>query len=659
MKLQIYKNMSFNTDYKQIRSTLNFTLAKSIPSPAYTLQKKLDRVPTAFLDTLHPNPSDPQPFVEYVDEGIWKTRITFHKDPSHSVLQNQRKAETGTPFANLDALCEAELQRRYPNYTVIKGIKAYFKNKLPNLTRWLMGTDQFYKEFTKKEINLFKKQIAYSACNRDDLKCRPKIEDPYLRGQLNLQDDSQLQTDHNFAKNSPMNGQSFIQDGKTVQVVQGIACSSDREVENTGNLRVVQTQSKESICYTGRADSDKKALEQASFLFFNELKTRGKGITKTTGASGNTVYQLDYVATSLLSTPWIWGTKSAIAPFPEREYVEKERAAFQKLKESGLLTIEDPNCPGSTYQVKFNPILFSRSFNMFNRYENWLPPFMTGMSYSQRVSAEGYAELEALVEHRINQLNTTPSAEQKIQAIKDTLKTLKVHQDHHHLRPEEEIIARDYLCKLLGIPLIYHCKSSTDRTSITNALSSALQQWIDLKLSIPKNVCTLINDYRFKELFASNWMAGHQITRYARGGEGTVAGETLNNKNLGLVVSRGINQNPAITHLMPERYLADFPVSSIVKTCVAYFFLLIPLTLLLYIPLFAITCIRHLAWAATLGKYPELIGPGHFILPALPATLLFNFPSIFPEKVLNENSPQIGQRLIIAGGKNGGLKDDK
>lgn len=648
---------------------LNFELAPcetTFPiSPAQKLQEKIVKVPTTFLDTLHPNPSDAEPFVEYVDEGIWKSRITFHKDLSYSVFQNKRKAEKteaeGRSFADLDSLCENELQTRFPNYTVITGAKAYFKNKFPNLTRLIIGADHFYKEFTEKEVKKLKKQIAYSACNRDDLRCIPKIEDPTLRQELNLKDDTQLQTDHNFAKNSPMNGQSFIQDGKTVHVTQGIASSSDRKVMNTGNLRVVQTRNGESICYTGRADSDKKTLEQASFIFLNELKSHGKGISKTTDANGNIIYQLDYVANSLLSTPWIWGGKSAIAPFPEREYVKKERAAFLKLKNSGPITIEDPNRPGQTYQVKFNPILFSRSFNMYNRLENWLPPFFTGMSHSQKISKKGFSELESHVQQKLvameQQLSTDlpqerkNALEQKIQAIKTTLKTLKMHQDNHHLRPEEELLARDYLCKLLEIPLIYHCKSSTDRTSITNAISSALQQWIELKLPIQDGICSLINDYRFKELFAASWMAGHQITRYARGGEGTVAGQTLNNKNLGLVLSRGITQNPAIAHLLPQRYLTEFPTSTKLKACAAYFLLLIPITLFLYIPLFATTTVRHLAWAATLGKYPELIGPGNFILPALPFSLLFGFPTVFPDKVLNENSPQIGARKLIVGGK--------
>src|SRR6185503_7609520 len=123
-------------------------------------------------------------------------------------------------------------------------------------------------------------------------------------------------------------------------------------------------------------------------------KTKGKGLTQSIDESGHLIYQLDYVANSMLSLPWIWSTESAIAPFPEREYLENERKAFLALKEKGVMTIEDPSLPGVKYQVKFNPILFSHSSNVFTRLENWLPPFFTGQSRAEEVSEEGFSNLK-------------------------------------------------------------------------------------------------------------------------------------------------------------------------------------------------------------------------------------------------------------------------
>jgi hypothetical protein len=637
------------------------------------LAQKISTVPSVCLDTLHPQERDPHPHVEYVDEGLWKSRILFQRDRSWSVFQSQCKANAhrtqGLTHPSLEALCDHELKRRYPNYRLITGVKARFKNIFPTLAKILMGEKRFFQELTQKEENKYKRQIAYSAINRDDLICQPKIEDAELRDSLHLTDDSVLQTEHRFAKNSPMNGQSYVLDGETVSLSQAIACSSDRYVENTGNLRVVQTKHKESLCYTGRVDSERKALEQASFIFFNELNTNRKGITQSKDANHQDIYQLDYVVNSMLSSPWALNGKLPVSPFPERQYLENELKALAQLKQQGPITIEDPNFPGRTYRVQFNPIVFSRPVNIFARVETWLPSFFTGASRSQEISQEGFVHLETLARRHLSilrQQNTCQLSTEKrrqlhftVQSLERTLLALEQHHKDPYLRPEEEMLFRDYLCKLLRLPCVYHCKSSTDRTSPMVALSSALQQWMDLKLPLPEDIRDLLKDWRFKELFASNWMAGHQITRYARGGKGTIAGHSLNPHNLGLALSRGITQNPTIAPLLPERYLKDYPLSKKITAIGAYTLLSIPLIILFYLPLTLVTAARHLGWAASLGTKKHWLGPTRFTLPMLPLTLLFNFASILPSKVLNEHSPQIGERQLIAGGKKGGKEDNQ
>jgi hypothetical protein len=609
--------------------SIDFTI--TVPSfisaakPIPPLPEKLRKAPVAFLDKLHPEAHETSPFVEYVDEGVWKTRISFQKDLSLPVMRSLCSAISAKPHDSLEALCEAELHRRFS-----------------------VG------ELSQAEINKYKKQIAYSSIDRDDLICTPKIEDPILRQQLQLSDDSVLQTEHLFAKNSPLNGQSFMRDGNVVHLSQAIASPNDRKVPNTANLRVVQTKNKESICYSGRPETERKALEQASFIFLNELKTKGKGITKSVDANGQPVYRLDYVVNSTMSMPWIWSRKSPIAPFPERACVERERQTFLDLIKKGAVTIEDPHRPGMKYQVHFNPILFSRSSDIFAKIADWLPTFFTGHSRSGEISEEGWINLKTVANNKLQGLRDA----EKIDRIKTCIEMLDKNMEKSNLLPEEEWLLRDYLCKLLEIPFVYHCKSSTDRTGMANAISSALKQWIDLKLPLPKNLCELLKEERFKELFAANWMAGHQITRYARGAEGTVAGETFNNNNLGYTLSRGIIQNSLITRLLPERYLKDFPIADKIKYSAIYLALLIPLTILFYLPLTLIAAGRHAAYLATGCKNRHWIGPTRFALPFLPFTMMFNFWSMFSQKVLNEDSPQVGQRLLIGGGKHGGKEDN-
>ena len=69
--------------------------------------ERLRKAPAVFLDKLHPKKTEPQPYVEYIDNGLWKSRITFHKDPSYSVQRSKIQAQ---PYDSLDALCENELE---------------------------------------------------------------------------------------------------------------------------------------------------------------------------------------------------------------------------------------------------------------------------------------------------------------------------------------------------------------------------------------------------------------------------------------------------------------------------------------------------------------------------------------------------------------------
>jgi hypothetical protein len=69
---------------------------------------------------------------------------------------------------------------------------------------------------------------------------------------------------------------------------------------------------------------------------------------------------------------------------------------------------------------------------------------------------------------------------------------------------------------------------------------------------------------------------------------------------------------------------------------------------LLYLPLIALTALRHMAYLITLGKNHHWIGPMKFNLFVLPFTLIFNFFMALPDKILNENSPQIKERRILS-----------
>jgi hypothetical protein len=617
------------------------TLASPDPKALSLFQKHCIPPSGSNHDRLHPTPSDPS--VHYVEEGLWETRITFKKDPSSSVflkrMEGARHRLEGKTFESFDSLCEHEVRRRF----------ASRENPL-----------------TEKELKKYKRQVAFSACNRDDLVCRPLITDPELRSALQVANDDVLETEHHFAKNSPMNGLSFKNEEGQVEILdQAIACSNDRKCPNTGNLRKVSKKDGTSIAYAGRVDSLEKVEEQASFIFLEELKSKRKGITEVRHPDGSVSYEMDYVLSSALSTPFFMTRKiPKIIPFPERGYTESQIKALAALKEKGWIEVKDPN-NGRTYKVKFNPVMFSGDLNVFLSLEKFLPPYLTGEARAKEISKQGFLELEQIAQKKISKLQaelqnaTHPSVKEtlvnKLRLIESYLDVLRRELESPTLLPEEEFLYRDHLCKLLDLPIVYHCKSSTDRTSILIALSSSFQQWIDLNLPLPSPLHDLLKDPRFKELFMANWTVGHQITRYARGSEGIVNGERLNNKNLGLSIGRGFAQNPVMQRLVPERYLEKYPLWK--KIGGSFLFFLV--TLVVQTITFLLAIFGIIGYLITGCKHPTLADPFLYFIKGKPVISFFKIPSAFPDKVLNESSPQVGGRLWIAGGSHGSSEEDE
>ncbi len=643
-----FNTNSFRTPYSPLKPEV-YSCPYLVPG-LHPLRIRIASTPLLSSDKLHPSRAEAIPHARYADVGLWNTVVEFKTDTSPKVQAAKRLAENAEPFANLDALCENELARRYPGYQTVTGIRAWIRNHLGSLSEIFLRKRHPF-EFTTQQITTLKRQIASSACNRADLISRPHIEDADLRRHLRVTDDRVLQTEHLFVKNSPMNGQSFLHKGRVIPLFQAIACSFDRQVANAGNLRVVQTASRRSIAYAGRPDSDQKSLEQATHIFFNELTSSGKGITQTRDAQGNTIYELDYVVNSMLSTPWIWGRElPVVAVHPEREFVMNEVAALKKLAECGTIEITDPSNPARTCKVKFNPMLFSRAVNTFVELEKFLPPFITGEAAAQEISSAGFETLETTVARRRAQLQDP----QKIARVDHLMSLLRAHERRKTMAPEEELITRDLLCKILNLPMVYHCKSSTDRTSLAIAISTALEQWIALGHLLPDHPKELLDDWRFKELFVANWPAGHQITRYARGAYGNVNGERLDNKNLGLSLSRGIFQNPLVIRLLPERYLKPYPLWKRAALTTSLAVPILIASAILVIP----TLFRHAAYILTLGHYPKRFGPLKFTAPLLPLTMLLRFPAALPSQMINEDSPLVGDRRLISGGNHHDVEEE-
>ncbi|NDD58399.1 MAG: hypothetical protein EBZ47_03990 [Chlamydiae bacterium] len=477
------------------------------------------------IDPVHPKGIRP---CIYRDEDQWQNTIHRYIELNSTFFTHLKNAQVYIQ-PSLDTLCEQESTRR----------------ALPTPPK--------------------KKDIAYSATNRFDLSSEVNIESELLRSELQIRQDDDLKllsTTHVFSKNSPLNGQSYKDGNTQYSITHAISSSSDRTSVKVGNLRrVTNSATNTTITYTGRVETKEKALEQASFIFFSELDAKATGISKKTNEEGVTTYEMHYAVNSLLSS-----SPLAAAGFNEREAICQEREILSSLRNQKAPEILSHPETGKKYKVQLKPVLFSSSFNIFNHLELITDDYTSGKALNEEINAESLQALASFKKNFIDNLDKETDKE-LISTIESAWCQCK-NTDAQH--PEVNILRRDYLFKLLNLPLVYHCKSSTDRTGVAIALSSALYQWKALKLPILNDVSSLLDSQSFKELFAINLMSGHQITSASRSFEGTVEGKTGNPLEIGYKLSEGLKQNPVIARLMPERYLKEvsfFKKTIAVLTC--------------------------------------------------------------------------------------------
>lgn len=581
------------------------------------LIKLTNHVPSLNKDTLHPTKENRR--ATYIDEGLWKVDIDFFKRQTSETAEHLKNSILyNKTFESLDALCASEAEKRHP------------------------GT-----KLSAKKCAKLKLQIAHSACNRRDFYSKPSILSSELKQALGASDEElkNLETQSLFLHNSPLNGQSYRKpDGSICHLSHALTSSNDRTADTVGMARVLADRTNRSICYTGRPDSKHKTTEQVSMMFLHEIKSQyNKGITKE-----GDVYEFHYVVNCLLDTNPLQQPpfSSALPFFPERKFVEDEVAALDTLKKE-TITVIDPETK-TQYHVRIKPILISQQANFIHRLRNILPPFLTGALRSQEISQKGYEELFAYAKKVME--SRGPYGKERLKTI------LNAMNKPFALDPEKELFLRDLLCKELGLPIVYHCKSSTDRSSIV-AVSAALHQWQAMRLPIPRDFVSLLDDCRFKELVAMNLMTAHQVTRYSRAAKGEVNGEKLNKNILGLEYGKGALINSLIPQLLPKRYVKEYEPWKNLKQKVQN--LSMPKKIALggalavSSPLIAAAGVLGLIILQMLGLISTAAAPFAgknwrvCFHPLLPITLIKNLKHAFPKYVFNESSPQIKERSLL------------
>lgn len=306
-----------------------------------------------------------------------------------------------------------------------------------------------------------------------------------------------------FLHNSELNGLAFQEEGDNVYHIHtAVASSNDRTTENVTMCRAHVARNG-PIAFTGRPDTPKKARQQAEFLM-EHLPQKN----------------FHYVVNSLMSPSEIHRVFPRFGQVDERQSTIDEFAVLQNpIEVNGRVA---------------TPIMFINFFNTFSILGEILPERISGKDLIREINGQGYARLKALAK------------EANIGVVYRRMLDDCFYQiEQGKLLPEEEFMTRDVICKILNVPHVDHCKSSTDRTSIAVSLSSAIAEWRD---GIPEDESgrfaphLLLKNEAFKERFAVHAQAFLEVTKVARGRPGFSWGAAA-------------QTNPLLVRILPERFL--------------------------------------------------------------------------------------------------------
>lgn len=319
----------------------------------------------------------------------------------------------------------------------------------------------------------------------------------------------------------------FTEDGQVKTLHDTVTASNDRTAYKISMMRRVDSSHDgKSVAYTGRPDTFYKAKEQIEFIFSSEM---AKGVDARQGIKENQdgTFELTYVVHNLMSAMKMLGRSATgtFSQFDEVESIEREEAILAFL-ETMELTID-----GKKVHVK--PIYFNQGVSALNDFGT--------PAVQKEINARGDKKLFKLAEG-----NTDPLVRAAVNHLKNP----------ETLLPEEEFFYRDLLCKKLGLPEVLHCKSSTDRTMLLTAISMATKEWMNLDKEIPEHdPHTILQNPLYRELYLSNILTGHQVTRVSRSAEGTVAGAKQFSKLLGYEWGTNtFTKNYVALRMLPERF---------------------------------------------------------------------------------------------------------
>lgn len=324
--------------------------------------------------------------------------------------------------------------------------------------------------------------------------------------------------DHRLIRNSVFNHTGYYnqEENKAVFIDDAIATRNGSSKANLA--RAVLKESGESVVYTGKIDTEEKAKDSLKQIIKTEYALLKKDAKKSKLKEKNGEFELPFLTNALLSASWVNYLRNKNAN--ESEMLKKEQAVLENLNDT-YLTV---NVDNQEIQVKLKPFFVNTGLNGFMD----LPNCINGQKHSDELSEKGEASFIKFAEEEIEDLEKEEDkkrAKEALEALKNADKTPDL-----NLRSLQKLINRAFICNLLGIAMIAHCKSSIDRTTIAIGLISAVNQVMDsgnVKAFEKDGVCTphaILNNSEygnaFKNQVVSNMIIGHYFVKMARGKPG-------------------------------------------------------------------------------------------------------------------------------------------
>ena len=378
--------------------------------------------------TLFPEDHSSSPFkqVASYSDPDWTTNIVYDHGNLNPTPYSPHPTYNA-PFGSRDLALTQEYELRMDR-----------SQRLPASDRHRGYEDKVLK--TAKPL-LQKTYANYSAKPVHDFKVQMTPTTPLLK-RLGIEDFGKDHRKLNFSSKwhkNGLKGYQFWENEKLVILHDTVTSSNDRSAYGISMMRRVDSEhTGQSVAYTGRPDTEHKAVEQVEFIFRSEMakgeNSKGIKINKVTGE-----YELTYVVTNLMSAVGATG----LVGLNEKKSILREQQIFNRLKQHTLIIDEK--------KVRVKPIYFNQGFSFLNK---------AGIPKHQK-------EINAIGHQELKDLGYKELIKKKDRLLRKALGYL---EGRDNLLPEEDFFYRDLVCKLLELSVVIHCKSSADRTAIAIAI---------------------------------------------------------------------------------------------------------------------------------------------------------------------------------------------